>query len=470
MILVIPFSRGDVDLATQLLEFIAQLGGTQQYSCLLVADAAVDWVKCSYALNIAEHVFKSASIICTDEPVIGWPQGANALWLTAAKHCKGRGVPWLWLEPDAVPVKRGWLVAIDKCKGPGYFGQIYPWQGGGLLVMSGIAVYPPNAIDECGPLIQRQMHVAFDVSTATVTQPKATDTKLIQHVWGEDNLPPVFLDYKTPASPRNALTLEDLHPQAVIFHRNKDGTLEDLLRRRLGIAGSGNFMAVIGFCNMDIELLKKNLHWMAWMEMPKTHDCLLSYDRTTLKDNVKVVEEMARRVFCTVQHTSYAVPYGTRFPQTFAWQHAARYMQKLYRNWLWIEPDCVPITPDWLVTLQTIYDYSQHPFVGPVVEGAGHMNGTPTIYPANTPELLPGTMKHTDNAWDVEAKLEMSGKMKDIGHIAMAVWGVKDGKLNPVEGESPYFAPGSPLLAQIPKTAVVFHRCKDGSLIDRLMQ
>ena len=153
MILVIPFSRGDVDLATQLLEFIAQLGGTQQYSCLLVADAAVDWVKCSYALNIAEHVFKSASIICTDEPVIGWPQGANALWLTAAKHCKGRGVPWLWLEPDAVPVKRGWLVAIDKCKGPGYFGQIYPWQGGGLLVMSGIAVYPPNAIDECGPLI-----------------------------------------------------------------------------------------------------------------------------------------------------------------------------------------------------------------------------------------------------------------------------------------------------------------------------
>jgi hypothetical protein len=63
----------------------------------------------------------------------------------------------------------------------------------------------------------------------------------------------------------------------------------------------------------------------------------------------------------------------------------------------------------------------------------------------------------------------MSGKMKDIGHIAMAMWGVKDGKLNPVEGESPYFAPDSTLLKQIPKTAVVFHRCKDGSLIDRLM-
>ena len=467
MIVVLAFSRGDIQLALQLLEFIAALGGTKQYDCLLVADAAVDWGRCVDALDIASQVFRKASIVCTEAPVQGWPQGANALWLKAAAECKARNVSWLWLEPDAVPVKRGWLVAIDKCRGNGYFGQIYPWQKGGLLVMSGIAVYPPHAIDELGPIIGNQMHVAFDVSTAIVTQPKATSTNLIQHVWGEDHLPPVFVEHKTPASPRNAMCLDDLGAGTVLFHRNKDGTLEHLVRRKLGISGSGNFMVVFGFCNLDIELLKKNLHWMMMMGTPKTHDCLLSYDRTTLKDNIKVVEDMARQVFCNVQHTSYAVPYGTRFPQTAAWQHAARFMNKLYRNWIWIEPDCVPLKPEWLTTLQTIYDYSQYPFVGPVVEGAGHMNGT-AIYPANTPELLPRTMSHTDNAWDVEAKDEMAGKMKDIGHIFFCAWGVKDGKLNPLEGESPYFAPGSPLLNQIPKTAVVFHRCKDGSLIDRL--
>lgn len=467
MIIVLAFSRGDVSLAIQLLEFIAQLGGTKQYDCLLVADAAVDWGRCVDALNIANHAFRHATIVCTKDPIQGWPQGANALWLAAAEHCKGRNVSWLWLEPDAVPVKRGWLVAIDKCKGSGYFGQIYPWQKGGLLVMSGIAVYPPHAIDECGPIIRNQMHVAFDVSTAPVTQPKAVNTNLIEHVWGEDNLPPVFVEHKTPASPRNAMCLENLGAATVLFHRNKDGTLEDLVRRRLGISGSGNFVVVLGFCNLDIELLKKNLHWMMMMGMPKTHDCLLSYDRTTLKANVKEVEDMARKVFCTVQHTSYAVPAGTRFPQTAAWQHAARFMQKLYRNWLWMEPDCVPLKPEWVAQLQTIYDYSHYPFVGPVVEERGHMNGT-AIYPANTPELLPRTMSHTDNAWDVEAKDEMAGKMKDIGHIFFCAWGVKDGKLNPLEGESPYFPPGSPLLNQIPKTAVVFHRCKDGSLIDRL--
>lgn len=468
MIVVLPFSRGDANLALQLLEFIAQLGGTKQHDCLLVADAAVDWGRSLECLEVARYAFRDAQIVTTQTTVQGWPQGANALWLRAAAECKARNVSWLWLEPDAIPLKRGWLVAIDKCRGNGYFGQIYPWQKGGLLVMSGIAVYPPHAIDECGPIIQSQMHVAFDVSTAIVTQPKATDTNLIQHVWGEDNRPPVFVEHRTPASPRNAMTLADLSSAAVLFHRNKDGTLEDLVRRRLGIAASGNFMVVFGFCNLDIELLKKNLHWMMMMGMPKTHDCLLSYDKTTLRDNVKEVEEMARKVFCTVQHTSYAVPFGTRFPQTAAWQHAARFMHKLYRNWIWMEPDAVPLKPEWLTQLQVIYDYSQHPFVGPVVEERGHMNGT-AIYPANTPELLPRTMSHTDNAWDVEAKDEMRGKMKDIGHIFFCAWGVKDGKLNPLEGESPYFPPGTPLLNQIPKTAVVFHRCKDGSLIDRLM-
>jgi hypothetical protein len=469
MLTVLGFSARDVDLAIQLVEFIAQLGGANQHDCLLVGDAAVDWGKSVDLLSLANHAFRRATIICTAEPVQGWPQGANALWLLAAAVCKERNTSWLWLEPDVVPVKRAWLVAIDKVKGDGYFGHIYPFQRAGLLVMSGIAVYPPQAIDEMGPLIRAQPQVAFDVSTAIITQPQAVSTHLIQHVWGEDNLPPTFVEYKTPASPRNALTLEDLHPQAVLFHRNKDGTLEDLIRRKMGISGPGNFMCVFGFCNLDVELLKKNLHWMKWMDMPKTHDCLLSYDRTTLHARVKEVEEMARQVFCSVQHTSYGVPTGTRFPQTAAWQHAARFMHKLYRNWLWMEPDAIPLKPNWLTTLQTIYNYSHQPFVGPMVEGASHMNGTPTIYPANTPELLPRTMSHCENAWDTEAGDEMRGKTKDIGHIAVAFWGIKDGRLNPLEGESPYFPAGSPLLNQIPKTAVVFHRDKHGSLIDRLM-
>jgi hypothetical protein len=37
-------------------------------------------------------------------------------------------------------------------------------------------------------------------------------------------------------------------------------------------------------------------------------------------------------------------------------------------------------------------------------------------------------------------------------------------------GEFPTFPRGSPLLNQIPRTAVVLHRSKDGTLIDRLSE
>jgi hypothetical protein len=109
------------------------------------------------------------------------------------------------------------------------------------------------------------------------------------------------------------------------------------------------------------------------------------------------------------------------------------------------------------------------PFAGPIVDKGMHMNGTPSIFPANTPALLPRTMSHTNNAFDVEYRDEMEGRVKDIGHIAVAIWGIKNGMLNALEGEAPNFPPGSHhLINQIPKTAVVFHRDKSGSLIDRL--
>jgi hypothetical protein len=466
MTVTIGISAKDAQQAYDLLEFIAQLGGCQQYPLLLVIDAAVDWSIVTDLVGIGSRAFDSVAVRCTDTPVEGWPAGANALWLLAASYAKEQKDHFLWLEPDATPIKRGWLIAIDKMRGEGYFGFIYDWPQQNIKVMSGVAVYPPEAIELIAPAIASRPTVAWDVSSAEFVVCQARPTKLIQHFYGEKNLAPTFVQVVGPNSPPNAWTLDNLDPQAVLFHRCKDSSLRDLLRRHLNLAAPGNFVVVLPFWNMDVDLLLKNLAWMKFMGMEKSHDCLLSYDRTTLATSVAKVRAAASEVFCTIQVTSYNVPHGTRFPQTAAWQHAARTMYSAYRNWVWVEPDAVPLRPDWLNVLQNVYDRCAHPFCGPVVEGM-HMNGT-GIYPANTPELLPRTMSHTLNAWDVEAKDEMRGNVKDIGHIFFCCWGVKDGKLNPLEGESPSFPPGSPLLNQIPKTAVIFHRSKDGTLIDRL--
>lgn len=470
MTVVVPFCSGDADQALALLEFIGQLGGCQEYSALLVADAAVDWAKCVDSLALADRAFRNTRIVTTESPVTGWPAGANALWLKAAHHCKCAGTDWLWLEPDAIPLKRGWLVAIDKMrKGSRYFGHIYPYREQVMQVMSGIAVYPSDAFDFLGMVVAGHPEKAFDLAIAERVMPLVTNTKLIHHFYGERDLAPTFVESRTTDTPRNAFTLDQLPAEAVIYHRNKDGTLMELLRKKFNLVVSDNFVVVLPFCMIDVLQLIKNLGWMKTLGTEKTHDCLLSFDRTTNPMTVQQVKALAKEVFCNVQQTTYNVPHGTRFPQTAAWQHAARTMHKIGRAWLWLEADAIPLKKQWLSVLQNIYDNCRMPFAGPIVDKGMHCNGTPTIFPANTPDHLPRTMSHTDNAFDVEYKDEMEGKVKDIGHIAFCAWGIKNGHLNALEGEAPNFPPGSNhLISQIPKTAVVFHRDKSGSLIDRL--
>ena len=470
MTVVLAFSSGDADQALALLEFIGQLGGCQEYNCLIVVDAAVDWAKAVDALTLANRAFRSAAIIPTDKPITGWPDGANALWRVAAKHCKEKVSDWLWIEPDAIPLKRGWLISIDKMrKGSRYFGQLYMYREQAMKVMSGIAVYPPYAIDLIGPCIEAHPNKAWDVSSAEAVIPLATHTKLIHHFYGEKDLAPTFVENRTSETPRNAFTLDQIPDEAVIYHRNKDGTLMELLRKKFNLTISDNFVVVLPFCTLDVLQLIKNLGWMKTLGTAKTHDCLLSFDATTNKITVQQVNALAKEVFCNVHQTSYRVPHGTNFPQTAAWQHAARVMQKLDRSWLWMEADAIPLKKQWLSVLQNVYDNCRMPFAGPIVDKGMHMNGTPSIFPANTPDLLPRTMSHTNNAFDVEYKDEMEGKVRDIGHIAFCAWGIKNGHLNALEGEAPNFPPGSNhLINQIPKTAVVFHRDKSGSLIDRL--
>jgi hypothetical protein len=114
-------------------------------------------------------------------------------------------------------------------------GHIYGCQTPGLPTenLSGIAVYPQDAFTRLKPW--RDSPLGFDVACAYVTVPEAHHTPLIQHLWGEweGNLAPTFVVRKLPTSERNTMTLSDLKPGSVVFHRNKDGTLISILRRKL---------------------------------------------------------------------------------------------------------------------------------------------------------------------------------------------------------------------------------------------
>jgi hypothetical protein len=476
MLIAIPFCESDASDALALLNWIEVLGGARPHSCLLVLDAGVEWSVAQAMADAATKSFNVVNIVATEEPVIGWPAGPNALWLLAARFALLKGEPFLWLEPDCVPLSPGWLeklVDAYKKLTPGSFmGHLYKTNSEKFppVVLSGIAIYPPGAIYLVEPALSQFQGRAWDIASTYAIQSYWHHTPLIYHFWGKPGLAPTFRYAKDQHTPENTFTLADIPQGAVLFHRNKDGTLLNILRGVDQVAGAKTLVVVLPVCNADANLMLKNLDWMRSMGMPRTHECLVSSDRTTMDPILRRIKQVALGPFLRVHETSYTLSRKVVFRQTAAWQHAANVMAQMNRNWLWLEADCVPLKSHWLVVMQKEYDRCGKAFCGPIMHGPGHMNGT-AIYPANTPKLVPRTMSHTNNAWDVEARDEIGRNVHDCTKLWQCAWGVVRGKLDPISGEElPGFPKGNAIINQVRNDAVLFHRDKSGTLIDRLRE
>lgn len=235
MIVTLPVFAGDVSRLRDLLGWISLLGGARQHRAVLVADCGMSAGDVFELKELAQKAFLSVDIEVTDESVTGWPEGANALWLQAAKAAEAIGEEWLFLEPDAIPLKPGWLDVIDirqRATAARYMGALVPCSTPGLpaLHMDGVGVYPPNAYAELAGIVAANPKVAFDISTAGVVCKEARACNLFQHLWGEKGNPPRFAEKGIPKTA--VFDLDYIRPEAAIFHRTKDGSLIRLLRQR----------------------------------------------------------------------------------------------------------------------------------------------------------------------------------------------------------------------------------------------
>lgn len=152
-----------------------------------------------------------------------------------------------------------------------------------------------------------------------------------------------------------------------------------------------------------------------------------------------------------------------------------------------LEPDISVLKPNWCDTLRRAYYGGGRPFMG-TREAAGsahpeHMPGN-GVYPWNTHQYL--SMKRLEIPFDVW--LAERGVMRDnlvtVTPLIQQVWSVKD--FQERQGKNggmamPSRQPGSVIAALtfpdwetveavVSPLAVVFHRCKDGSLIQRLRE
>jgi hypothetical protein len=478
MRVVLGVCQKDATEALRLLTWIRDLGSCPNHSLLIVGDANVPWPVGMELLEAGNRAFRSASFITTKESVLGWPKGANALWKRAAEQCSQDNTPFLWLEPDAIPIKFGWADMIqaeyEKCGKP-FMVRLYrntnPQFPSKLI--SGIAVYPGNALELIGEHADGDS--AWDVAAVSEVLPQAFNTPLVQHFWGQENLAPTFAHTKNAGSPINTFTLENIGPETAIFHRNKDGTLIRILRAKLGIKSAQSpFLIVIPACNKDAQLAIKLIRWIDKLGGCPGHECLLSLPTDLVQRYQEPMIKAAREAFEHVSVFRYKCSSTLSWPEgaNIAFRNTARYLQGGKTSWLWLEPDAVPLKPDWAQTLQEEYEKCGQLFFGPIVPAMGHMNGC-GIYPADTVSLIPNAMSEhlpKNLAWDSVMRDEMIDICHDASNLIQHVWGVVDGKVHPILGDAPSFTSHEQVRAWVNPDAVLFHRVKDGSLIDRLSE
>lgn len=232
MLCLIPYFVGDKNQAVRLAEWIRDLGGVKNHSCLLVIDSGTD---SSGVIEPLREAFGSVNTI--NSPSAG-PQGTwgdgttdatapNEMWMTGA-NCvyHKQKVPFFWLEPDAVPLRSTWLDEIEaEYKGCGkkFMGMLVnspPHE----LHMSGVAVYPADVANHSLAMMMPGP-VAWDYAGRddTVRRQKAHFTKLIQHEYRVHGKEPTFPD-------RESLSI--IKPETAVFHRCKVSDLVDRLREQ----------------------------------------------------------------------------------------------------------------------------------------------------------------------------------------------------------------------------------------------
>lgn len=243
LLAVLPYCPKDLALAKQLLNWIKELGGCPGHSCLLIADSVIPREERMAVKELAKPSFANVDTIPVAIPATGF--APNHMFMLAAQQVMfSYKLPWLWLEPDCVPLKPGWLstLSAEYAGSPKRLlgGLIEATQPGLPAVhLTGVSIYPCDVF----PLFDAfksigTANVAWDMEAATATVPRARNSQFMQHFWGTRELPPTFVKEAAAGLPTNALPLSFIKPDAVLFHRCKTSSLIDLLRERIPVPDS----------------------------------------------------------------------------------------------------------------------------------------------------------------------------------------------------------------------------------------
>lgn len=250
LLVALAFCEKDLHLVKPLLAWIDELRRRDNildnrlpHSILLSADSRVKREVLLDLKAYAQTIFRFAEGVIVNVPDErqSWPKGPNFMFHNTLQVVAERyKLPWLWLEPDCVPLKPGWLdqlaheYALCPKKFMGTMATVALTPDLPQRHMSGVAIYPPDAF----PIMKEACasDIAFDYASAekVVGRNRVWETKLIFEIWGDHTNVPTFRAFKAPGDKDHVIVPAAIPESAVLYHRSKDGTLINLLRASSG--------------------------------------------------------------------------------------------------------------------------------------------------------------------------------------------------------------------------------------------
>jgi len=222
-------------------------------------------------------------------------------------------------------------------------------------------------------------------------------------------------------------------------------------------------LVVIPVCEKDQHLVLKNLEWVHELDGRIDAHCdVITHGH--FMGGRDVCNEVLR-AFTSVDFKCYDEWGGDPkwpHPQNWAWQSAARLLSKQQFPWIWWEADSVPVKRGWYEALKKEYEAGGKPFMGYITSLNGsepHMAGV-GVYPHNTPNYSVNAMLCRAAPFDVVIYKDIEQHVHKANHLIQHH--VKE------NGDSTHFHDHASVKSIIDPGVVLFHRCKDGSLIDRL--
>jgi len=232
LLVILPHSANDSIQAERLCDLIAAQNKRPAGHCLLVAAPDTHGESQTKVKIAAELAFASVELLVVDWPKVAptcKAESVNHLFYEAATHAaRSCQWPFIWLEPDAVPLRREWLDDLDMAyhaQPKRYFGPILASADGKQQCMARVAVYPRGAGGELKEFFAGK--VPFEQAGAKIILSRAGKTRLIQQMaFGAE-------------SDRNAV-----RDDAVLLHSDKEGVLLSSLLEgsplKISIEGNGD--------------------------------------------------------------------------------------------------------------------------------------------------------------------------------------------------------------------------------------